>query len=254
MPGTEVTYNGTDLSTLGFRFRGRVLPALAPESTVKFLPDYDDGLYMGEVPAEPTLDVTGYWKRADHAAARAALDSFTALRAKPDVIRFSDWTDREYVGYMVAPSRADIPNPQWIADGGNVTLRWRLAFAGARAQALTTITGSNPTLVLGAMPSPLRVTVVNGATAPITSITVAIRAGSTVLRQMVWVGSLAVAQTFDVDTEARVLTAAAANAWNGLQPGYSLLYAPLSATNVLVTIVGGPAASITTRYYKRWRS
>lgn len=251
-----IVVNGTDLSTLGVLFRQRSFPSLGGErSALVPIPGRSGGVRMGGSVEPGSLSVEGHWYETDHETARRRLDSLAALLQGENVVRFTDYPDREWVGhFQQAPNRAQFLDPQWISAGGRLTLEWALPDPTARAQAETSVSGAAPALALGTAPSALTVQVTNGATAAITRVVVDVRAGTTVLRSLDWSGSLALSATLLIDAGRSQVRIGTANAVQGITSAsvFPVADPAAGADNVAVAVTGGGGHSITTRYRRRW--
>lgn len=167
-----VTVNGIDLRDLGFVARSRTLPRLGGErTTVQQIPGRYGGVRMGGAVHDDTLSVEGTISAPDHAMLLQRIDQLSRVLQGRSVIRLSDMPDREWVGYLQqGPSRASAIGPAWITRAEGVVLQWAIPDPTGRGQ--TEISQVPGALLLGTAPSPLRVEVQNGGTAPITRITV----------------------------------------------------------------------------------
>lgn len=255
-----ITVNGTDLATLGFVAADRPeLPVLGGERTALVtVPGFAGGRRVGSTIEPAMLTVRGTVRGATHAAMLANLDALAALlRTKPSTIRFDDYTDREWVGYLQqSASKIVVPGKAWITTAQGIVLQWALPEPTARAQAVTTSTAANPTLVLGTAPSPVRLVLTNGAGAPnITQVVVQVRnAANAVLRTLTWQGVLSASQVLVVDAETFTVTANGANAINGLTQASDFPIADPAegADDLITTVTGGATITRSWTYRRRW--
>jgi hypothetical protein len=250
-----ITINGTDLATLGFRARDRTLPGLGGERTVTL--DIPGGIPVraGGIVQPDRLIVRGDLTGSSHADVLGKRDGIAAALRGECVIRFSDITDREWLGRLQqGASRFDVADPAWAQKGGPLALDFLLPDPRARAQTETTVAGLSPALALGTAPTPLRVTITNGATAAITRVVIQVQAGATVLRELQWDGSVALSKVLVIDGETFAVTNDGANAIDGLTPASEFPVADpdKAADSVAITVTGGGGHSASTVYRKRW--
>lgn len=250
-----ISVNGTDLATLGFVARSRDLPYPGGEaSTVVTIPGAVGGVRLGGEVEPGALVVPGTLTGATHAELLTRRDALAAALRGECVIRLDDYADREWVGWLQRHSIPAPLGPAWRGRALDLTLEWMLPDPTARARTETNVTGLAPALVLGTAPSPLRIQLTNGNTAVITRIVVAVRAGAATLRTLDWSGSLAKLGVWVCDTELHQVTAAGANALDGLTPASEFPVADPAegATALAITVTGGGGHTVQTTYRKRW--
>ena len=250
--------NGTDLAILGFIVgRGRQLPSMGGEvSRVANIPGRVGGVRLGGELQPDQLIVPGFLEAADHATLLANRDALVELLQGELAIRLDDYADREWVGYLQQPTGLQELGADEVATAGQVRLAFLLPDPTARALAESNVGGSTA-LALGTAPSPLRVQVANGATAPITQVVVQVRAGGaagTVLRELTWAGNLAINTTLVIDAEAFTVTAGGANVIGGMTADSEFPIADprLGADYVDIAVTGGGGHGRTTYYRQRW--
>jgi hypothetical protein len=248
-----ITINGTSLQALGFIPAEREIPRLGGERTALVALPGAEAIRMGGIIEPGVLAVHGSVVAADHTALLAAFDTIAAACRGLCVIRFSDITDREWLGYLQqGPTRAGGPRA-WISSVSRATLQWALPDRRARAQALTEQVGANPALVFGTAAMPLTITIANGS-GTISQVGIDVRtSGGIVRRSFTWNGSLSAGASLVVDAELFRVTAAGVNAINGASQASEFPIADPAegAHNVLVSVMGG-SPTITTRYRRRW--
>lgn len=249
--------NGTNLNTIGFTYATRRLPGLGgTRSIVQPVPGRVP-VRLGSMQEAAQLQVDGWWKGASHAEVLTRRDSLVALLRGECVIRFDDITDREWVGYLDPQSRDDAVTAAEKATEHSATLVFTLPDPAARAQAQTSTNGTSTALVLGTAESPLRITVTNGATAPITRVVVRVRDGGgsgTILRELQWDGSVATNDVLVIDASTMQVTNDGANAINGLTAASEFPIADPAegADHVTITVTGGGGHTVNTAYRRRW--
>lgn len=243
-----ITVNGTPLSTFGFLARTRSPLRMGHHRhTVLSIPG-GFPVRAGSLVGPGRISVTGVMRAAatgvlptDHTTLLANLDALALHLQGENLIRFSDFSDREWVGYLEEGSQLALHDPQWIQRSGQLTLDWVVADPRARAVAETTRTGSGA-LVLGTAPSPIRVEVTT-ATA-----TIRVRAGGsagTIVTELVWNG---VSGALVVDGETQTVTRAGVNAIDGIT---AVSVFPIADPADGADYIGVPAGA-TVRYRPRW--
>lgn len=253
-----ITVNGFDLSTIGFTARGRRLPHAPTERTATVpVPGARSAVRMGGVREPGRLSVAGTMVADDHATLLTRLDTLAEqLRGELEV-RFSDITDREWVGWLQPGSGPAVVDPPWAARAADVALEILCPDPTARGQSETSASGTSPTLDLGTAPSDLVVTVTNGSSAAITQVILRVRAGGaggTILRELQWDGSVAVNDALVIDAEFMTVENDGANAIDGLTAASDFPVADPEegADTLTVSISGGGGESVETAYRKRW--
>lgn len=252
-----VTINGTDLETIGLIASARRLPRFGGENaTVPLITGAVGGVRAGGTVPDGRLVIMGHITRDTHALLLTALDSFVAAVQRECVIRFSDITDREWVGHLSANSSIDPTRLDWVGEWAPFTLEFVLPDPSARGQADTELVGTNPTLALGTAPSRLNVEIENGVGAAITAVVVRVRDASNAnLTELQWTGSIGSGETFVLRTDpAFEITVNDANEIDGRLVGASYPIADPrdGADDVQVVLTGGATPTVTTTYRKRW--
>lgn len=254
-----ITVGGVDLTTLGFVPLPRDLPRLGGErSVVVPVPGAVGGVHLGGRVEPGRIRVEGTVSATDHSALLARLDQLAAQLRGEQTIRFADVTDREWVGRLVqGPSAAGAIGPAWTTRAHAVTLEWTLPDPTARAQTETVGAGTPQALALGTAPSPLRITVTNGATADITQVVVNVRTGGgggPILRSLVWNGVLLQGDALVIDAETFQVTNDGANAIDGLTAASEFPVADPAdgADTVNIGVTGGGGETRESAYRKRW--
>jgi hypothetical protein len=250
-----ITINGVALSALGFRYHRRRLPRLMSQRVEIAEVPGADPLLLGLTTPAARLHVEGRLAAATHAELLTAVDAISAALRGSCVVRFADITDREWSGVLDPSSDTTALDPAEIARKERVQLMFACAPPYARAQTVTEVVGANPALVLGNAYSLLDVDVQNGAGAAITQITVAVRDGTTVLRTLTWIGSIASGDLWELKMDpAWEITNDDANAIDGLTSTSEWPIADPAdgADNLLVSVTGGASPVVTTRYRRRW--
>lgn len=254
-----MTVGGFDLSTIGFLIApgGRKIPRLGGERTATLeIPGAPRAVRIGGRIESGVLSVDGSIIRPTHADLLTALDTLAEqLQGGEKTLRFPDITDREWCG-RYQQGNGVLEAPRFVsATLAGVSLQFLLEDVRARAQAETVTAGANPALVLGTASSPLRITITNGAGAPdLTAVTVRVRAGTVIRRELVWTGALAAGSALVIDAETGSVAAAGANAIAGLSAASAFPEADPAegADNVLITPTGGGTITYETRYRRRW--
>jgi hypothetical protein len=249
-----MTVGALDLSTIGFVVRDRYLPRLGGHRIQTVVPvGSADPVVAGLVRTPDEIAVSGTLIRSTHALLLAAFDTLTAAVDGEKVIRFTDITDREWIGRLNrGPSRIQGNFQPWVNTAEGISLSW-LAIGPARAQAITTTAGNNPVLTLGTAPSKPTITVTRtGGT--ITRVVIAVRtAADAVIRTMQWDGSVT-AGSLVVNADTQTITNNGSNAIGGLlsTSRFPILDPNEGADDILITVTGGTGLTYSTSYYKRW--
>lgn len=253
--------NGTDLQTaVGFRENGaanRQIPRIHGEATrAVAIPGAIGALRTGATLGAKSMIVPGWIKATDHAALIAAIDDLATYLEGELVIQLDDYSDREWVGRLQDMSNIEEIGPAEVADSATMLLEFLLPNPTARARTDTSLSGSGA-LTLGNMPSPLIVTITNGATGAITEATINLRAGGaggTIIRTLTWQGSVAVGDALVIDGETYQVTNGGVNGIDGLTEASEFPIAdPREDVDYIELIItGGGGESIDTTYRKRW--
>jgi hypothetical protein len=252
-----VIINGTDLTTLGFVAENRGLPRLlGRETRIVRIPGRLGGVRGGGDVPSTRLEVPGNLIRTSHANLLTAIDNLSAALHGECVIRFSDITDREWIGWLSAVSRVGATGIDWIGTVAPVTLVFDLPDPTARAQAATTGTSLSPVLALGNAPSPINVSVQNGAGAAITDITVQVLDGSAaVITELIWSGSVPSSGLWELTSDPYFEVAVNdTNAVSGLSPGsrFPIADPAEDAVSLQIFVSGGASPAVSWSYRKRW--
>lgn len=250
-----LTINGTDLSTLGFVLQNRRIPRMpGTQQTIVTVPGFVGGRRLGSVVAPATLAAPGYVRGDTHAELLARLDTIAAALRGECVIRFSDITDREWVGRL-RPSALDELGPSLVALQATLALEFDLEEPTARAQAETVYSATNNALALGSAPSPIQVSL-TAAGGPVTQVLLQLRSGGTggaVVHLLQWDGSIPVGQTLVVDASTFSVSLNGANAVGGLSANSEFPIAdPAEVDALTVAQTGGSGVTRDIRYRKRW--
>lgn len=236
-----ISVNGTDLASLGFYPRLRSPIAIGGRRHSILEVPGGMPIRAGETISAGRITVDGTLRATDHATLLARLDALALLLQGENSIRFDDFGDREWVGYLEESSRLAIHDPQWIQRTGALSLVWSLPDPRARARTETTRTGSGA-LVLGSAPSPLRIEVAAAA------VTVRVRAGGasgTILTELVWTGS---SGALVIDGETQTVSLDGDNAIDGITAASVF---PVADPALGADYVEVPAGATVT-YRRRW--
>lgn len=261
--------NGTDLSAHGVVGRLRELPRFGGErSVIADIPGSAFPRRMGAAIVADRVGFDGTIIGTSHADLHAKIDAITALLngpvGVPLYIRPSDITDREWPAVFQQGGRASAVAPQWLSRAAEFA--WEFAVPGpARATAETVVAAmnQNQSLIagatgLGTAPTPLKITVANGATDTITRVIVRIRkensSSGPISKTLQWDGVVALSQSLVIDAETFSVTNNGANAIGGLTTASMFpTVDPREGENYLqVVITGGTGATRELRYRKRW--
>ena len=191
--------------------------------------------------------------------------ALTAALQGECVIRFSDITDREWVGTLMAESSIEPTRVDWITKFSPFALRFLCADPTARSQELVSLAAPAATfplfvdLTLGTAPSRINVTLDNGGGAPITAIEVRVlNAADENLTGIGWTGSVPSGGTWVLQTDPVFeISVNGVNAGSGRQPSlinevYPIADPAAGAAKLWISIVGGSSVSATVEYRRRW--
>lgn len=250
--------NGTPLSDHGFQGSARRVARLGGErSRIQVPPGATLAHRLGGAYEPGSVSVTGWVKGTSHDDLLQKLDAITALVNTGDdlVLRLSDVADREWLGRLQAGSTADELGAQQTTAHAQLSLEFAL-LGPARAQS-DTIHASSSALDLGTAPSPLRVSITNGASAPITRAIVQVRAGGaagSIEQELDWNGSVALGEALVIDAETFAVTNNGVNAIGGLTSDSEFPIPDPRAGHdyVTVSLTGGSGAVREIRYRPRW--
>lgn len=255
-----LTINGVDLSALGVTLHSASALPLGGEATqLVEIPGRYGAVRTGGHATAGEKTYEGNWLAEDlaagedvaHASAVARRDALVAALRGECVIRQPDFPDREWVGWLQAQgSTAKFLDPEWVAKGGALTLRFALPDPTARARTTTVAAGTPASLALGTATSPLTVEVTPSA--PATRVVVTVLGAGTPLRVFGWTGGVPAGVTWTLDAESRSLLVGGAPAFGGREPGYRFPLAEPGADQVQVAVTGGGSCAVSVSYRKRW--